>query len=117
MLVLLLAGLLQAATYGVTSPTQTFQSPYYHAIPVTTAQLTTYLHAHDIHAAWCNHWLGNIVTYETAGATTCADYYDQVYHNGLHRPPGTLATVAAASRASSMRGASPTRSPCYPRMA
>jgi hypothetical protein len=98
--VLVLAGLLQAATYGFTSPTQTFQSPYYHRVPATTAQLVTYLHTHDIHAAWCNHWLGNVLTFETAGATTCADYYDQVYHQGLPRPPGTLATVAAADRPS-----------------
>jgi hypothetical protein len=98
--VLVLAGVLQVASYALTSPAQTFQSPYYHRIPSDPSQLLAYLAAHDIHAAWCNHWLGNIVTYRTGGKTVCADYYDQVYGGGLQRPPGTLSTVSAAQRAS-----------------
>ncbi len=98
--VLLMAGVLQAGTYATASPSQTFQSPYYHRIPANTSQLLAYLSAHDIHAAWCNHWLGNIVTYETNGATVCADYYDQVVQRGIQRPPGTLNTVSAADRPS-----------------
>jgi hypothetical protein len=97
---LLVAGALQVTTYALASPTQTFQSPYYHRVPANTSQLLTYLSTHDIHAAWCNHWLGNIVTYQTDGHTVCADYYDQVYNHGIQRPPGTLQTVASAERAS-----------------
>jgi hypothetical protein len=97
---LLVAGALQVATYGLVSPTQTFQSPYYRRIPSDTSQVLAYLKAHHISAAWCNHWLGNIITYQTNGATICADYYDQVYLNGLRRPPGTLQTVAHAERPS-----------------
>lgn len=98
--VLVTAGVLQVASYTLSSPTQTFQSPYYHRIPAHTSQLLAYLSAHDIHAAWCNHWLGNIVTYQTDGQTVCADYYDQVFSHGIQRPPGTLAKVENADRAS-----------------
>lgn len=97
---LVLGGALQVATYGLASPTQTFQSPYYRRIPADLGTLLTYLKAHDIHAAWCNHWLGNVVTYESGGSTVCADYFDQVYKGGLRRPPGTLDVVSAADRAS-----------------
>jgi hypothetical protein len=100
LLVLLGAGILQAGTYALASPSLTFQSPYYDRIPADDSQLLSYLQAHDIHAAWCNHWLGNVVTYRTDGATTCADYYDQVYLHGIQRPPGTLQTVSAADRPS-----------------
>jgi 4-amino-4-deoxy-L-arabinose transferase-like glycosyltransferase len=98
--VLLAGGLLQGATYITTSPTATFQSPYYHNVPADLSPLLGYLQREHIQAAWCNHWLGNIVTYRTAEATTCADYYDQVVQGGIRRPPGTLETVAAADRPS-----------------
>jgi hypothetical protein len=98
--VLVAGGLLQTASYALASPSATFQSPYYPRIPATTDALLAYLRAHDIHAAWCNHWLGNIITYRTDGQTVCADYYDQVYLHGLQRPPGTLATVSGASQPS-----------------
>jgi hypothetical protein len=97
---LILGGALQMATYTAASPTQTFQSPYYRRIPTDTSQILAYLKAHHITAAWCNHWLGNIITYQTSGSTTCADYYDQVYYQGLKRPPGTLDTVGRADRPS-----------------
>jgi hypothetical protein len=97
---LILAGALQVATYGLASPTQTFQSPYYRRIPADTSQILAYLKAHHITTAWCNHWLGNIITYQTNGGTICADYYDQVYYQGLKRPPGTLTTVGHADRPS-----------------
>ena len=64
------------------------------------APLLAYLRAHDIHAAWCNHWLGNVVTFESGGQTVCADYYDQVVRGGIQRPPGTLAQVSAAANPS-----------------
>lgn len=95
--VLLVAGVVQAGTYFLADPSSTFQSPYYRRIGLDQAPLLAYLQAHDIHAAWVNHWEGNIVTFETNGATTCADYYDQVYMGGLQRPPGTLARVEAAN--------------------
>ncbi|HEX6798115.1 MAG TPA: hypothetical protein VF116_10440 [Ktedonobacterales bacterium] len=98
--VLFAAGVLQAGSYALTSPTATFQSPFYSQVPLDVQPLLDYLAAHDIHDAWCNHWLGNVVTFETAGRTTCADYYDQVVSGGLHRPPGTLEAVSAADRAS-----------------
>jgi hypothetical protein len=98
--VLLAAGLLQGATYVSASPTDTFQSPYFHEVPADVSPLLTYLAREHIQAAWCNHWLGNIVTYRTAEATTCADYFDQVVMGGLRRPPGTLEAVSAADRAS-----------------
>jgi 4-amino-4-deoxy-L-arabinose transferase-like glycosyltransferase len=98
--VLLAGGVLQGATYATTSPTATFQSPYYHGVPTDLAPLLGYLKREHIQAAWCNHWLGNIVTYRTAEATTCADYYDQVVQGGIRRPPGTLETVGAADRPS-----------------
>ncbi|HEY7850514.1 MAG TPA: hypothetical protein VIC27_10650, partial [Ktedonobacterales bacterium] len=99
--ILLVAGVAQGATYLTASPTLTFRSPYYlYAPPARMAPLLAYLKAHDIHAAWCNHWLGNIVTFESAGQTVCADYYDQVTRGGIQRPPGTLAQVSAASNPS-----------------
>ena len=97
---LALGGLVQTATYATAAPADTFQSPYYHRIPATTDALLAYLRAHDIHAAWCNHWLGNIVTYRSDGQTVCADYYDQVYRHGIQRPPGTLDVVSAAAQPS-----------------
>ncbi|HEV2235556.1 MAG TPA: hypothetical protein VGR57_02745 [Ktedonobacterales bacterium] len=98
--ILLAGGLLQTATYATVSPANTFQSPYYHDVPADLAPLLSYLAREHIHAAWCNHWLGNIVTYRTAEATTCADYYDQMVQGGIKRPPGTLETVSAAGRPS-----------------
>ncbi len=96
--ILLLAGVAQGATYLIASPSQTFHSPYYlYAPPARMAPLLAYLKAHNIHTAWCNHWLGNIVTFESGGQTVCADYYDQVVRGGIQRPPGTLAQVSAAS--------------------
>ena len=95
--VLLVAGLAQAGTYALAAPASTFQSPYYRRIGLDQDQLLAYLKAHDIRYAWVNHWEGNIITFETDGATTCADYYDQVYMHGLHRPPGALEAVQAAS--------------------
>ncbi|WIG58445.1 MAG: hypothetical protein OJF49_001191 [Ktedonobacterales bacterium] len=97
LLVLLLGGALQLGTYSFASPSATFQSPYYPRVPLDTQPLLDYLNAHHITAAWCNHWLGNIVTFQTNGATTCADYYDQVYLHGLQRPPGSLQTVTNAT--------------------
>ena len=97
---LILTSALQVATYAVASPTQTFQSPYYRRIPADTSQILAYLKARHITTAWCNHWLGNIITYQTNGGTICADYYDQVYYQGLQRPPGTLETVSHADRPS-----------------
>jgi hypothetical protein len=97
---LLLLPFCQLATYGLADPASTFQSPYYRHISPELDPLLTYLHAHDISAAWANHWLGNIVTFETDGATTCADYYDQVVRGGIQRPPGTLRAVFAANRPS-----------------
>ena len=95
--VLLAGGIIQAGTYALAAPSTIFQSPYYRRIGLDQSQLLDYLKAHDIRAAWANHWEGNIVTFETDGATTCADYYDQVYMGGLHRPPGALETVEAAT--------------------
>jgi hypothetical protein len=92
---LLAGGALQGATYALASPQRTFQSPYYPFGISDSRQLLTYLSAHHIHAAWCNHWIGNIVTYETGGRTVCADYYDQVYHAGIVRPPDSVARVKA----------------------
>jgi hypothetical protein len=97
---LLLLPAAQLVTYGLADPTATFQSPYYRHIGLDTQPLLDYLTAHNIHAAWANHWIGNIVTFETDGKTICADYYDQVYHSGIRRPPGTLETVFAADRPS-----------------
>lgn len=98
--VLLLGGLLQTATYAAAKPGDTFESPYFHRVPATTDALLAYLRTHNIRTAWCNHWLGNIVTYRTNGQTICADYYDQVYNDGIQRPPGTLDVVGAADRPS-----------------
>ncbi|HLY30494.1 MAG TPA: hypothetical protein VKQ36_05670, partial [Ktedonobacterales bacterium] len=102
-LVLLLLALLvvaQAITYPLAAPDTTFQSPFYRYAPLDDTQLLTYLKTHDIHAAWCNHWIGNIITFQTDGQTTCADYYDQVIRGGIKRPAGTLATVSAAANPS-----------------
>ena len=96
LLILALAGVVQVGTYLLDQPVTLFQSPYYTHVGLDQRQLTEYLKAQNIHYAWCNHWLGNIVTFETNGATTCADYYDEVAQGGLRRPPGTLAAVSAA---------------------
>ncbi len=79
LVIALTGGALQAASYALATPQRTFQSPYYPFGMTDTSELLTYLSAHHIQAAWCNHWIGNIVTYETDGRTVCADYYDQVY--------------------------------------
>lgn len=101
LLTLLVAGAVQSATYFTASPTLTFHSPYYvFTPPPRMGPLLTYLKAHDITAAWCNHWLGNIVMFESEGQTTCADYYDLVERHGVPRPPGTLAQVNAAANPS-----------------
>jgi hypothetical protein len=100
LVVLLVAGVAQLGTYLLADPTTTFESPYYRHIALDQNQLLDYLRAHDIHYAWVNHWEGNIVTFETDGATTCADYYDQVTLHGLQRPPGTLQAVLAADHPS-----------------
>ena len=98
---LLLAGVAQGVTYFTVSPITTFHSPYYlYAPPARMSPLLAYLKAHDIHAAWCNHWLGNVVTFESGGQTVCADYYDQVVRGGIQRPPGALAEVSAAANPS-----------------
>lgn len=99
--VLLIGGVLQSATYLVAAPATTFHSPYYlYAPPARMAPLLDYLKAHDIHDAWCNHWLGNVVTFESDGQTICADYYDEVVRHGIVRPPDTLAQVSAAENPS-----------------
>ncbi|MGZ6388842.1 MAG: hypothetical protein ACXWQZ_06230 [Ktedonobacterales bacterium] len=98
--VVLLTGAVQLASYTLADPAATFQSPYYRRVPLDQSELLDYLKAHDIHAAWANHWLGNIVTFETNGQITTADYYDQVALGGLRRPPGALETVSAADRPS-----------------
>ncbi len=95
LVVLLLFVGVQAAVYPLVPADTTFQSPFYRYVPLNDTELLTYLKAHDIHAAWCNHWVGNIVTFQTDGQTTCADYYDQIVRGGIHRPPGTLETVSA----------------------
>lgn len=94
---LLAAGTLQSASYLLANPQRTFQSPYYPYGMANSSELLAYLNAHHIQAAWCNHWIGNIVTYESDGRTVCADYYDQVYHRGIMRPPDSVARVEAAA--------------------
>jgi hypothetical protein len=98
--VLVATCLVHLSTYALASPTQTFQSPYFHRLPSDLRPLVGYLAMHHIRAAWCNHWLGNLMTYETGGRTVCADYYDQVYLTGIRRPPGSLDTVRRADRPS-----------------
>ncbi|HET8905744.1 MAG TPA: hypothetical protein VFN11_02135, partial [Ktedonobacterales bacterium] len=100
LLALLLGGVAQFGTYVVTDAQAAFQSPYYHAIRQNQTELYAYLRAHHIQYAWCNHWLGNIVTFRTDGQTICADYYDQVVKGGIQRPPGTLRAVRGADRPS-----------------
>jgi hypothetical protein len=97
---LLVAGALQLALYPLASPTATFQSPYYDRVPARIEPLLAYLRAHEISAVWANHWLGNLLTFESAGHTISADYYDQVVQHGLARPPGSLATVMGAAKPS-----------------
>jgi hypothetical protein len=96
LLVLLLGGAAQLGTYALANPATTFQSPYFRRVSLDQSTLRSYLQAHHIRFVWANHWLGNIVTFETDGQITCADYYDQVVQGGLHRPPGTLEAVSAA---------------------
>jgi hypothetical protein len=99
-LVLLLAGgALQAASYSQASP-RAFQSPYYPFGMTDSQQLLDYLSVQHIQAAWCNHWIGNIVTYETDGRTVCADYYNQVAMDGIPRPPFSIGQVKAAANPS-----------------
>jgi hypothetical protein len=100
LLVLLAGGILQLGTYAFVNPATTFQSPYFRRVALDQSELLDYLRSHDIHYAWANHWVGNIVTFETNGQTTCADYYDQVVQGGLRRPPGTLEAVSRAERPS-----------------
>ncbi|HLZ22959.1 MAG TPA: hypothetical protein VKQ30_12625 [Ktedonobacterales bacterium] len=95
--VLLVAGAAQLGTYALANPATTFQSPFYQHVGMDQQPLLAYLRAHDIRYAWANHWVGNIVTFETDGQTSCADYYDEVYSHGLHRPPGVLEAVSAAN--------------------
>ncbi|MGH2514797.1 MAG: hypothetical protein ACRDHP_04000 [Ktedonobacterales bacterium] len=95
--VLLVAGAAQVGTYALANPASTFQSPFYQHVGLDQQPLMNYLRMHDIRYAWANHWVGNIVTFETNGQTTCADYYDEVIAGGLHRPPGTLEAVSAAN--------------------
>lgn len=97
LVVLLVAGAAQLGTYALADPASTFQSPFYRRVGLDQQPLLAYLRAHDIHDAWANHWVGNIVTFETDGQTTCADYYDEVVEGGLHRPPGTLEAVSGAN--------------------
>jgi hypothetical protein len=96
LVVLLVAGAAQLGAYALANPVTTFQSPFYRHVGLDQQPLMDYLRAHDIRYAWANHWVGNIVTFETDGQTMCADYYDEVYSGGLHRPPGALEAVSAA---------------------
>ncbi len=100
LLALLIGGAAQFGTYFVSDAQAAFQSPLYRYIRQDQSQLYDYLQAHHIRYAWCNHWIGNIVTFRTDGQTVCADYYDQVYKGGIQRPPGTLQTVSQADRPS-----------------
>ena len=100
LLALLIGGIAQFGTYFVSDTQAAFQSPFYRFIRQDQSQLYDYLQAHHIRYAWCNHWLGNIVTFRTDGRTVCADYYDQVYKGGIQRPPGTLRIVSAAEHPS-----------------
>lgn len=100
LLVLLVGGAVQFGTYTLSDARAAFQSPFYRQISMDRSSLLAYLRANNIRYAWCNHWLGNIVTFETGGQTTCADYYDQVIKGGIQRPPGTLQAVSAAERPS-----------------
>ena len=100
LLALLLGGAIQLGTYFASDAQAAFQSPFYRSIRQNQAQLYDYLQAHNIHYAWCNHWLGNIITFRTDGQTTCADYYDQVVKGGIQRPPGTLQAVSKADHPS-----------------
>lgn len=100
LLALLLGGALQFGTYVVSDAQAAFQSPLYRSISQNQTDLFDYLQAHHIRYAWCNHWIGNIVTFRTNGQTVCADYYDQVVKGGIERPPGTLRVVSQAERPS-----------------
>lgn len=100
LLALLLGGIVQFGTYFFSDAQAAFQSPFYRSIRQDQSQLYDYLQAHHIRYAWCNHWLGNIVTFRTDGQTVCADYYDQAVKGGIQRPPGTLQVVSNADRPS-----------------
>jgi len=83
-------------TYTLTDPSGMFQSPFYRYAPLDDSQLLTYLKDNHIHDAWCNHWIGNIITFQTNSQTVCADYYDVVVRGGISRPPGQLEQVSKA---------------------
>jgi hypothetical protein len=100
LLVVLAGGIAQVGTYALAEPSTLFHSPYFRRAGLERAELTDYLRRHGIRYAWANHWVGNVVTFETDGVTTCADYYDVVVQGGLRRPPGVLEAVSAAERPS-----------------
>src|SRR5258706_4786755 len=100
LLVVLAGGIAQVGSYALAEPRTLFHSPYFRRAGLEQSELTEYLRQHGIRYAWANHWVGNVVTFATDGATTCADYYDVVAQGGLRRPPGVLEAVSAAERPS-----------------
>jgi hypothetical protein len=100
LLVVLAGGIAQVGSYALAEPRTLFHSPYFRRAGLEQTELTDYLRQHGIRYAWANHWVGNVVTFATDGATTCADYYDVVAQGGLRRPPGVLEAVSAAERPS-----------------
>lgn len=91
-----------ATPYAFTNMAAAMESPYNPGgvFPVQDASMLSYLESHHIHAAWANHWTGNVIMYLSDQEVLCADYVDQVLLHGQRRFPDVFAQVEGAEKPS-----------------
>lgn len=103
--------LVTLTTYGATwllsDPVMALSSPFNEsalrpggAFPAEGSGLLSYLEKRQIHYAWANHWVGDVVMYLSDQRTLTSDYVDTTVYSGIDRFPQATSAVASADRPS-----------------
>ena len=91
----------QLATYSLTNPGYTFQSPYCTGAPALNDTLIAYLQQHHIRYVWAPNWLGYPIIFKTGGSLLMVDPQPVMKNIAyFNRFPADVKTVLHADRAS-----------------
>jgi len=94
---LLLYLVAQVATFGLTDPDATFQSPSCLIAPTSNDAIITYLQQEHVHYGWADSWLANPIVFKTNDGIILADPHSIIYRQGFGRLPAYTQAVLHAA--------------------
>jgi len=90
----------QLASYGLSDPDATFQSPSCTIAPASNDAIIAYLQKEHVHYAWAIQWVGNPIIFKTNNSIILADPRVIIFHYGLGRIPAYTEALLHADRPS-----------------